>query len=71
MTKIEALKVLRENLDKDYPGVNPKIRLISWNDHVKWADSSIGKAGRCLVKAIGYKAKEYMYSENGNSWAWR
>ena len=71
MTKIMALRLLRANLDKDYPGVNPKMKVTRWNDHIKWADGSIGKAGECLVRAEGYRAKNYLYSESGNSWAWR
>ena len=71
MTKIEALKLLRDNLAKDYPDASTKMRLIAWNDHIKWANGSIGKAGRCKVSAHGYRTKEYLFSEIGNSWSWR
>jgi hypothetical protein len=71
MKKIEAIKTLRNNLDRDYPGVNPKIRLVRWNDSVRWADGSLGKAGEVLVTAKGFKAKNFLYSEIGQEWSWR
>jgi hypothetical protein len=71
MTKIEALRTLRKNLDSDYPEAKAKMRLLRWNDAVRWADGSLGRAGGVLVTAKGYRAKEYNYSECGQEWSWK